>query len=130
MRAVFGMSPGAMGIWWNPHHGEDGLPLEVGIEVLDVGERVPVVLGDGIEAPVVPTGPPGSICLGNDVERGHPGRIRAPDDPQILHLLELCLGCRKLVSVKPPSPGMQGGSPGGDVVPDVVLDLGSELLDE
>ena len=68
---------------------ENGLPRQVAVEVADVRDRVAVVDGSRVEPSKVTAGAPAPVGFGHDMQWGGPRRIRAADDAQVLHLLEL-----------------------------------------
>ena len=75
---------------------------------MDVGHGVLVRNGDVIQSPVVATGPPTPIPLGDHVQGAGPGGFRPTDDTCVLHLLKLGPGDGKLVKVQPAGLGKDG----------------------
>ena len=110
------------------HDREDGPAYQVPVGVVDVGQGVPVILGDCVEAPVVSARSPRSISLRNDVQGRCPWRVRLADDAQIFHPLELGLGRGEFGAVQPAGPGMKRWTCGLDMVPHGVPDFPGEGL--
>ena len=81
-------------------HGEDGSARGQGSEGVDVGNRVPVIFGDGVKPPVIPTGAPAPIWLRDDVEGRSPRRGRWANYSHSQHLLKLRLRHRQLLAVQ------------------------------
>ena len=64
--------------------GEDGAAVQVGGEVLDVGQRVAVVGGGQVQTAVVAARPPGAVRLGHHVQGRRPRRQGAADNASLL----------------------------------------------
>ena len=66
--------------------------MEAGREVLEIGKRIAVGNGGKIKAAVITTRPPGTIRLGDKMERGRPGAVGAANNTRLLHFVKLLLG--------------------------------------
>ncbi|CAB4046195.1 Hypothetical predicted protein, partial [Paramuricea clavata] len=93
----------------------------LGAEILDVRDRVPVGLGDGVEPLEVAARAPGTVGLRDEVERRCPRAVGAAYDALFLHPVELLFDDGQLVRRQAAGAGEHGGPRGLDGALDRVL---------
>ena len=77
--------------------GEGPLARQTAVEVLYVGQGVPVVHSGIVEASIVTAGSPATTWFQDDVEWRCPGGVGAPDDAHPFHLGKLSFGNLQLL---------------------------------
>ena len=73
--------------------------MEVGRKIMNVGQGICIMHRGVVEAAKIATGAPGSVGLGDHVERGRPGAVGAADNAGGLHAAELSLGGAQLILI-------------------------------
>ena len=98
------------------HLGEDLLARHTAIEILSVGQWVPIVHRGIVEAPEVTARSPAAAWFRNHVKWRCPGRVGTSDDAHPFHLGKFSFGNLQLLLIETMSMSVKRWTIGGDVV--------------
>ena len=90
--------------------------MKIRTEILNMGQRVPVVFRGVVEAAEITAGPPGPIGLGHHVEGRRPRAVRPTDDAILEQLVKSLPSAGKSLRTETPRLRENGSSAGGHQV--------------